>query len=205
MNILIFGHSRAGKTTLAQRLGRAFRLNIINEDHLVNTFERAFPALGINSGSDYARTARNISPFMAHYLCELAEHASYAKGCPFVVDATFFDFDIAIPIMRQELYDRTGMALTDAFIFIGLDNHKTAEELFADVRKHDTPEDWSYTFSDADLLAHCAENIGADEAFYEHWRELAWLRYDVAEGRERVFAKIMTDVKALFDKGEQNA
>ncbi|MCL2364397.1 MAG: hypothetical protein FWC71_07030 [Defluviitaleaceae bacterium] len=209
-NILIFGHSRAGKTTLAQRLGREFQMNIINEDHLVNTFGKAFPALGIGEchGSltshdihiggddiDYERTTRNITPFMAYYLCELANHARQATGTPFVADLTFFDFDVAIPLMQQTLADACGMTLADAFIFIGLDNHKTIEALFADIRKHDTAEDWTHSLSDDELLAHCAENVGADEAFYEKWRGLAWQRYDVTEGRKRVFDRIAADLK----------
>jgi len=84
--------------------------------------------------------------------------------------------------------------MKNILIFIGLDNRKTAQELFADMRKHDTAEDWSHTLSDDELLAHCAENIGADEAFYTRWYGLAWLRYDVAEGRAHVFDRIVADL-----------
>ena len=199
-NILIFGHSRAGKTSLAKRLGEEFRLNVLNEDSLITAFERAFPQLEINGGENYVQTAINVTPFMAHYLCVLAEHANFKTGRRFVADMTFFQFDTGIPLMEKVLQKMGGRKLTDEFLFIGLDNNKSAGELFDDIRKYDTPEDWTYGLSDDELKRHCAENIGVSQTFHEGHNGLRFMNYDVAEGREKIFDKIVADLKRIFEE-----
>ena len=199
-NILIFGASRAGKTSLAKRIKDEFQFNVVNIDHLINTFEQAFPHLGISGEKDYLQTTVNVTPFTTHYLCELAQHANCKTGSKFVVDATFFDFDTGIPLMKDTLQKFGGLKLLDEFMFIGLDNNKTSEELFNDVRKYDTPGDWSYNISDDELRNHCDGNTGLDEAFYEKWKELGLRRYDVAKGREQIFDTIVEDLKVILIK-----
>ena len=198
-NILIFGHSRAGKTSLAKRLKDEFQLNAVNEDHFVMAFGYAMPGLEINGYKDYEQTAVNVTPFMVHYLCLLAEHANQKTGSKFVADMTFFCFDTGVPLMKETLREKYGLKLADEFVFIGLDNSQTSGELFNDIRKHDTEEDWTYELSDDELRNHCDENVGIDSEFYETWKELGFLRYDVAEGREKVFDKITEDLKMMFN------
>jgi len=199
-NILIFGTSRTGKTSLAKRLKSEFQLNVVNEDNLIYAFERALPQLEIKGDENYVQTAINVTPFIAHYLCLLAQHANQKTGSKFVVDATFFVFDTGIHLMKETLQKMGGLKLLDEFIFISLDNTKTSEELFDDVRKYDTPEDWTYNLSDDELRRHCDENVGVDLAFYEKWRALEFLRYDVANGREKVFDKIVEDLRRMLNK-----
>ena len=38
-----------------------------------------------------------------------------------------------------------------------------------------------------------------DLDFYETWKQLGFMRYDVAEGRERVFDRIVEDLKMMFN------
>jgi len=194
-NILIFGHSRAGKTTLAKRLKDKFLLNVVNEDRLITAFERALPKLNINGGENYAQTADNVTPFIVHYLCDLAEHSNHKTGSKFVADLTFFNFDTGIPLIKKVL-EQMNLSIPDTFAFINLENNKTSDELFEDIRKHDTAEDWTYYLNDDELRKHCEQNVGADHSFYEKWQELNFSRYDVAEGREQVFDRIVEDMRA---------
>jgi len=187
-NIFIFGHSRAGKTSLAKRLKDEFQLNVVNEDNLVTAFERAFPQLNINGGEDYEQSSTNITPFMVHYLHDLAVHGRHKTGSPFVADITFFDFDIGIPLLQE-------LGALDEFIYIFLDNTQTAAELFADVRAYDTEDDWSYTLADEALRQHCAVNIGTHDYLYEKWPQLPIMKYDVAAGRAPVFDQIVADLR----------
>jgi GTPase SAR1 family protein len=195
-NILIFGPSRAGKTSLAKRLKDEFQYNVLNEDNLVVAFERAFPQLGINCGENYEETAVNITPFVVHYLCDLAQHSHYISHGKFVADMTFFQFDKGLPLLKETLREYYELELLDVFTFIFLDNGKTSEELFADIRKHDTQDDWTYYITDDELRKHCDENVGIDWDFYEKWKELDIKRYDVSEGRERIFDRIVEDIRS---------
>jgi len=198
-NILIFGHSRAGKTTLAKRLKDEFGHNIVTQDSLIIAFGLALPQLGIHIYREPDATTKNVTPFMAHYLCNLARRAKFSTGCAFVADMTFFDFDSGIPIMREVLQDAE-QELLDEFVFIGLDNGKTAEGLFADIRRHDTADDWTYHVSDEHLRQHCAENVGCKQPFDHMADTLNFKRYDVAKGREQIFDKIVSDLRQMLDK-----
>jgi hypothetical protein len=197
-NIIIFGASRAGKTSLSKRLKDEFQFNVVNVDHLVNTFEQAFPHLGISVEADEMQAAVNITPFTVHYIGELASHAHHMTGSKFVVDMTFFDFGIGIPLMKETLQKFWGLKLSDEFIFIGLINNKTSEELFNDARKYDMPGDWTYNLSDNELRIHCDKHAGVDWEFYEKWKELGFRKYDTAEGREQIFNKIVEELKMIL-------
>ena len=196
-NILIYGSSRAGKTSLAKRLKDEFQFNVVNIDHLINAFEEAFPHLGINVGEDCAQVAVKATPFTVHYLGELASHAKHKTGSKFVVDLTFFDFDTGIPLMKERLQKYGGTELLDEFMFIGLVNSKTSEELFNDVKKYDVPGDWTYNLSDDELRKHCDKHAGVNWEFYEKWKGLEFKVYDTAEGREQVFNRITEDLKVI--------
>jgi len=197
-NIVIHGASRSGKTSLAKRIKDEFHLNVVNVDHLINTFEQAFPQLGISVEADYTQAAVKVTPFITHYLGELARHAHERTGSNFVVDLTFFDFDSGIPLLKESLQKFWGLKLLDEFMFISLINNVTSEELFNAIRKYDTPEDWSYGISDDDLRRHCEKHAGMDWAFYEKWQELGFRKYDVAAGREKVFDRIVEDLKGIL-------
>jgi len=199
-NIIIFGASRAGKTSLAKRLKDEFQFNVVNVDHLVNTFEEAFPNLGIGVEVDETQATTNFTPFIAHYICELASHVYHKTGSKFVVDMTFFDFDLGIPIIENRL-QRKGKELLDVFIFVGLINNKTSEELFNDVRKYDMPGDWTLNINDNELREHCDKHAGISESkshvgwqFYGKREEFDIRIYDTAEGRKQVFDRIINDL-----------
>ncbi|MCL2420691.1 MAG: EutP/PduV family microcompartment system protein [Defluviitaleaceae bacterium] len=201
-NILIFGPSRAGKTSLAKRLKDEFHFNVVNVDHLVNTFEEAFPHLGISVEEDEVQVTAKFTPFIVHYIGELTSHAYHKTGSKFVVDMGFFDFDTGIPLMHERLQKHGGFKLLDEFMFIGLLNNKTSEELFSDVRKYDVRGDWTYNISDDELRRHCQkhcdERTGVDWGFYENWKALGFWIYDVTEGREQAFDRIVGDLKGTL-------
>ena len=199
-NIIIFGASRAGKTSLAKRLKDEFQFNVVNVDHLVNTFGEVFPHMGISVEADSKQVAANITPFTVHYIGELASHAYHKTGSKFVVDMTFFDFDTGISLMKETLQKWWGLKILDEFMFIGLINTKTSDELFNDARKYDVPGDWTYNLSDDELRKHYDEHAGNDWGFFEKAKELAFGVYDTAEGREQVFDKIVEDLKVILKK-----
>jgi len=201
-NIIIFGASRAGKTSLAKRLKDEFQFNVVNVDHLVNTFGEVFPYMGISVEEDEMQAAVKFTPFIAHYLYELASHTHHKTGSNFVADMTFFNFDTGIPFLEETMQKfRLKLKLLDEFLFIYLVNNKTSEELFNDVRKYDVPGDWTYNLSDDELREHCRkhcdERTVVDREFYDKSKELGFQIYDTTEGREQVFNKIVEDLKMI--------
>ena len=191
-NILIFGTSRAGKTTLAKRLQGEFALNVINWDFIIQAFADTFPQLEIIHNGD--KTDKNITPFAANYICELAENADKKTGSFFVADMTCYVFEQLFTLMEERL-----SYMGEYFIFIQLDDSRTSEEMFCDVRRYDTEDDWTYSLSDTDLRNWCeSQQKKTNELTNAKMKELNFLRYDVAQGREQVFDKIISNIREII-------
>jgi chloramphenicol 3-O-phosphotransferase len=202
-NILLFGSSRSGKTTLAKRLQKEFGLNIVSWDILIHAFAWAFPQLEINFNGIFEQpsenqTSKNITPFVAHYLCELARHAKYKTGSNFVSDMSFFDFDEGVSLMEKRLRDMGGLKLHDEFLFIHLDNNRTSDEMFREIRQYDTEEDWTFGLSDAQLQNMCDELTKINPIIDAKINAFNCSRYGIAQGRERAFDKIANDLRMKF-------
>ena len=197
-NILIFGPSRAGKTTLAKRLKDEFGLNVVNWDSINHAFARAYPQLEIFT-DDWDKTDKNVTPFVAYYTCELVRHATYSTGSKFVADMSCFVFDTLFAMMEERLSDMDeGFNLHNEFVFIYLGSSRSSEEIFCDVRRYDTEDDWTYYSSDAQLRKWCDAQIGHDLLIDTQMNELKFLRYDVVQVREQVFDKIVNDLRMIL-------
>jgi len=79
-NVLIFGSSRAGKTTLTRKICQELGYNIVGTNSFVDALIQAYPQLGIKgfgeikSTEDYLNTINAITPFLAHSFCSLARN-----------------------------------------------------------------------------------------------------------------------------------
>jgi len=196
-NILIFGSSRMGKTTLAKRLKDEFGLNVVNWDVLIHAFALGFPQLGVSFQGDFEQTRKNVTPFSAYYLCEMARHARYKTGSKFIADMSLFNFDVGFPLMEEHLLSMGGTKLHEEFTIIHLINTKPSEEMFRDIRQYDTDNDWTFYLDDTALRNWCNQQTGANPLIVAKLDEFNPLRYDVAQGREQVFDEIVKDLKAI--------
>ena len=188
-NILILGPSRAGKTTLTKKLNEELNYSIINFDNLVHAFEVSFPQLEICFGAGAENTATNIAMFLTHYLHVLSIRSNQKNGIKFAAEGGYFDF---VKIMSE--INRKEMARD--FLFIGLVyNNKTPDELFHDIRKNDTKEDWSYNCDD-ETLKKCVDIfINDSKQLYDQFKEYNFMIYDVSNNREQVLNDIINDIK----------
>lgn len=194
-NILIFGPSRMGKTTLAKRLQKEFGLSVVNWDVLIHAFALAFPQLEINFNGNFELTRKNVTPFTAHYLCEMARHSKYKTGSNFVADMSCFHFDVGFSLMEERLRDMGGAKLHEEFAIIHLVNTGPSEEMFCNIRRYDTENDWTFYLDDTALRSWCDQQIGIDPLIDAKLNEFNSSLYDVAQGRERAFEKIVNDLK----------
>ena len=187
-NILILGPSRTGKTTLTKKLNEALNYSVVCFDSIIYAFEESFPQLGICHGSGGDKTAANLAEFLINYFRILSSCSNQKNGVKFAAEGGYFDFDRIIPAM-------TKYEVAKDFLFIGLVyNNKTPDELFEDIRRNDTKDDWSYNCED-ELLRKCVNIFINDcKLFYDKFQRYNFMVYDVSDNREQVLDKIVSDI-----------
>ena len=202
-NIIIVGPSRAGKTTLARKINEELNYFVISLDELVAIFGRAYPQLNVRLNWDYEETTVNIAPFLGHFLgvfstshCYTDEQnlqVSAIKGNRFVLEGGYFNFEKISSVLKMYEIDE----LKDNFILIGLvQNKKTAEEFFSDLKKYDTEDDWTYGLDDDDLLSIAKEAAPFSQSMSEYLVKYGFTIYDTSTEREQVLDKIVEDIKS---------
>jgi len=204
-NIIIAGSGRNGKTTLAKKINEELNHFVIHLDYLMTTFDRAYPQLDVRIAWDDDKATANIAPFIGHFLgmsCSghgfkdnLNIHKHIVKGNKFVMEGGHFDFDKVSSVIK--MYDIG--ELKDNFILIGLvQNEKTAEELFNNLRKHDTKDEWTYDYEDDELMGFCNLLVEHNQEMYDYFMKYGFTIYDTSTEREQVFDRIVKDIKSEF-------
>ncbi|MCL2078285.1 MAG: ATP-binding protein [Oscillospiraceae bacterium] len=203
-NIIIVGASRSGKTTLAKRLNEELGCFVISLDKLVAAFAGAYPQLDIRLAWNREKTTENLAPFIGHFLGmfssdsgranELYLQAHAVTGNKFVIEGAYFDFSKISSILKTYGIEE----IKDRFHLIGLaQNNKTPDEFFSDFRKYDTVNDWTYNFSDDELREYISQDvIPANRSMTDDLLKHGFTIYDTSTQRERVFDKIIADIKS---------
>ena len=203
-NIIIAGSSRAGKTTLAQKINEELNYFVISLDKRVATFQGAYPQLDIRLNWNRKKTTDNLAPFLGHFLgafssshgiaYELNLQAHAVKENRFVLEGGYFDFEKILPILKMYEIEE----LKDNFMLIGLvQNKKTADEFFHDFRKYDTEDDWTYGFNDDELREFATQDaIPFSRSMTDHLVKYGFTIYDTSANREQVLDQIVEDIKS---------
>ena len=169
----------------------------------MTAFGKAYPQLNIRIAWDYEKATANIAPFLGHYLALLSSSDGYAddlnlrthavKGNRFVLEGGHFDFETITSIMQTY-----GIAeLKNSFILIGLvQNKKTAEEYFNDLRKFDTVDELTHGFSDDEQKEFSKMSAAWNREMTDYLLKYSFTIYDTSVEREQVFSKIVADIKS---------
>lgn len=205
-NIIIAGVGRNGKTTLAKKINEELDYFVINLDKLMTAFGKAYPQLDIRIAWDYEKATANIAPFLGHYLGMLSSGHGYAgdlnlhthavQGNRFVLEGGHYDFEVIASILKTYGIEN----LKDSFILIGLvQNNKTVDEFFNDLRKYDTEDEWTYSLDDEKLRSFSETLVKWNHEFSGYLTSYGFTLYDTSGEREQVFDKIVEDIKLQLE------
>lgn len=207
-NIIIAGSSRAGKSTLARKINNELNYFVIGVDKLVAIFGEAYPQLNIKLNWDRKKTTDNIAPFLGHFLGMFSSSdgrglLSYSHGAltgnRFVLEGGYFNFDEIMPILNAYGIKE----LKENFLLIGLvQNQKTVDEFVNDFKKYDTPDDWTYGFSDDDLTEIAENEILFSQYMTKHLLKYEFTIYDTSIEREHVLNQIIENIKSEVSLNE---
>ena len=175
------------------KLNKEKKLSVISIDNIVSGFH-AYPELKIHHDGSDVETAKNLAPFMKNFLIELSEGSLFYDGVKFAIEGTHIDFEELMPFLQSEKYK-------EKYEIIGLTcNDITAEELYKNIKKYDTEDDWTYWCDDEDLKNNAKYFIERNEYFNKQFKKYNIKSYDTSRDRESVLNKIIRD---LYDsKGE---
>lgn len=183
-NILIIGPARSGKTTLSRKLNQKLGYSIINLDDIICAFESSFKELGIRHDYNDVKVATRFAPFLIRYLKELSEGPNFYNGSKYVIEGVAIDFEQIMPNIDKEKYSIIGLTY----------NEITSEELFRNVKKNDTEDDWTYYCTDEELKDNVKYFIESNKYFDSKFKEYNIKTYDVSNNREEILNKIIEDL-----------
>lgn len=183
-NILIIGAARSGKTTLAKKFVKEKGYSMISLDNIISGFE-AYPELNIHHDGDENDTATRLVPFLIKFFTELSEGNAFYDGIKFVIEGTHIDFEKLIPVLRSDKFK-------ESYEIIGLTyNNITSDELYNNMKRFDTEDDWTYWCSDEELRGNAGYFIERNKFFNEKFKEYNITSYDTSVDREEVLNKII--------------
>jgi len=186
-NILIIGPARSGKTTLSRILSKKYGYNVINLDDIINAFE-GIPECEIKHDGNEIETAQKLGKFLKRYLIELSEGPNFYNGIKYVIEGTHIDFEEIMPMLNEEKYK-------EKYEIIGLlYNNLTEEELYNNIKKYDTEDDWTYWCNDEELKGNSRYFIERNEYFYNKFNEYGIKTYDISSDREKILNIICNEI-----------
>ncbi len=192
-NILIIGAARSGKTTLARKISKEYNYNLISLDDIISGFE-GLPECNIRHFGDENEVSKNLSQFLNRYLKELAEGPNFNNDCRFVIEGTHIDFEELMPFLEKE-------NLLDKYEIIGLTyNHITENELYENIKKYDTEDDWTYWSTDEELKGDVRYFLERNSFFSEKFKKYNINTYDTSINREEVLNSICN---SLFERNSK--
>lgn len=185
-NIAIFGSSRSGKSTLSRMISKKFpNYHIIVGDDIRGAFQEVLPGNNINSkfGSGMKEDFPN---FLASYFYKSIKR--HEGEFNYIVETC----DMS-PQKAKELFDKDNTIL----LFIGTPN-QTIEEHFNEIRKYQTPKDWTYDRSDENILKHSNYWIPKAQEHQKECNELDIWYVDTSSNREQVLNKTLSLIEKII-------
>ena len=182
-NILLYGSSRSGKTTLSKLLNNKFNYNVISIDSFVSAFGRAMPQLYINHDRKDGAVVDNLKPFLWEFINTINKSNNKKRDIFYCVEGAYYDIN--------DLY----LNMNNFITIILVEDLDSPQQYFNQMRKFDKEYDWTYKLSDEDLMSYANNLYKDNNRIIEFCKNNNMKYYDTSKNREDVFNQILRDIE----------
>ena len=183
-NIILYGSSRSGKSTLAKLICKELNYSYVSIDKLVTAFEQAFPDLQINHKDRTGKSVENLEPFLFAYLRSLSHFSKTQDNICYVIEGSYINIE---KLLTQHFFKRYKLLVL-------LHDDIDKQELFKNIRKHDCDIDWTYELTDEELDVYCQNILNNSNNIKEICKKNNITYYDTSKNREEIFKKILKEI-----------
>ena len=188
-NIIIFGTSRSGKTTLAIKLSKKIGYSVIMTDPLVTAFEQSFPQLNINHSNHDGQSVKNIQDFLMSYLKSSSGSSKLRRGLNYIYEGAYFDLDA---LQSEKILER--------YIIIYLCCPlESSDDYYKMLKTFDKDTDWTYHVSDEELKKYCDILKESNDYFLNEFKSRGLKFYDTTVNRDKILEDIVKDLEVRIE------
>ena len=183
-NIIIYGCSRSGKSTLARKISHKFNYNMISLDSIITAFQFGMPELNINHNRRNSQLLDEVSGFITSYIRSLNHITKRTIDINYVIEGCYLDMDRFLAQFNK-----------DKFIIIILGYDGTPQQLYNDIRTNDTENDWTNSLSNSELLDYCELVINNSKQIKKYCKKNNLDYYDMSGDRTEKIFKIIDEIR----------
>lgn len=185
-DILIFGAPRTGKTTLAKLLSQKLEnYSLFSIDAIRNSFGDIFPELGINDPEIETNdmVKKNNETILPDYIARMLywHHIELKDKQGYIVEGCQ-----VLPDKAKEVFDMENSIV----IYLG-HGKLQPKEILRNIRKYDTPDEYSYQRTDEEMLKQCAEYYEIEKMIALKCKEYGFIYVDTSNNREKVLYELI--------------
>lgn len=188
-NIIIFGSSRSGKTTLAKKITKEFNFSYIAVDRIVTGFQHGMPKLGISHADRTGKTVELLSPFLLNFIKSLDSNSLKQDDIFYVFEGAYFNIEECFKILKRR----------NILIIILLQTQLDEYELFSNIRKYDCEFEWTSKMSDVDLTNYCKNVVNFNRYIKNICEQHNYKYWDTSYNRDEIIDKIIDEIREDFD------
>jgi adenylate kinase family enzyme len=187
-NIVIFGSSRSGKTTLAKKIVKEFHFCYISIDRIVTGFQYGMPELNINHEDRSGKTVKLLSPFLLNFIKSLDSNSLRKDNIFYVIEGAYLDINEYINFFRKR----------NIKLIITLQTELKKQDFFNNIRKYDKDNEWTTKMSDDELLEYCDNLVLFNRNIKKYCDENDIKYYDTSFNRNEIIEEIINEIRVDF-------